>query len=292
MIKHVKHILYFTVLMITMSSCEKEITVDLPPSEEQLVVEASINQGFSNLNYVYITRTIDYFNPNLTFNGVRNALVYITAGNINGNDTNFSTANRVQLFDINNTPVVDSLLPGFSGLYWSAALNPQVGVPYLLEIEVEGKRITGITTIPNPIVIDTLYYRVEINQQEGDTDVYVTFEYTDGAEQNNYRLFGYRGYNPFLLAWGSADFAREFDDEFLNNGVRPYTFFRPFDYGDTLNLYLTSIGRKEYLFWQSYDQAKDNGGPFATPISVKSNIKGAIGSFTGYGVSYNRTILR
>jgi hypothetical protein len=286
------HIRYFVFLVMLISSCEKEITVDLPPSPEQLVVEASINQAFSNLNYVYITRTIDYFNPDLSLNGVRNALVYITPGSINGKDTTFSTAERVQLFDINNTPLVDSFLRGFSGIYFSPQLQPQIGVPYLLEIEVAGKKITGKTTIPNPITIDTLYYRIEIDKPQGDTNVFVTFEFRDGPEQNNYRLFGYRSRNPFLIGWGSADFSRNFDDQLVNNAVRPYSFFSPFKYSDTLNLYLTSIGRAEYIFWESFETASDNGGPFATPVNVKSNITGAIGSFTGYGISYNRTILR
>ncbi len=279
-----------TLLMLL--SCEKEITVDLPPGKDQLVVEASINQLFPNLNYVFITRTIDYFNPDLTFNGVPNALVYITPGTVNGNDTTYNISNRIQLFDITTIPEVANYLNGLSGIYFNPTMLPQVGVPYLLEIDVEGQRITGKTSIPKITAIDTLYYRIEFDQQEGDTDVFVTFEFKDGPEQNNYRLFGYKSFNPFLIGWGTADFSREFDDAFANNGVRPYSFFSPFNYGDTLNLYLTSIGRREFLFWESFKDAAQNGGPFATPATVKSNITGAIGSFTGYGVSYNRTILR
>jgi hypothetical protein len=290
-IKNINRVLAFVSLMM-LQACEKEITVDLPPGKEQLVVEASINQLFPNLNYVFITRTIDYFNPDLSLNGVRNALVYITPGTINGNDTTFNTSNRIQLFDINSIPGVDSILNGLSGIYFNPTLLPQEGIPYLLEIDAEGRSIRGQTTIPKVITIDTLYYRLEFDEQEGDTDVFVTFEFKDGPEQNNYRLFGYKSFNPFLIGWGTADFSREFDDGFLNNGVRPYSFFSPFNYGDTLNIYLTSIGRKEYLFWESFDDAAGNGGPFATPATVKSNITGAIGSFTGYGVSYNRTILR
>jgi hypothetical protein len=102
----------------------------------------------------------------------------------------------------------------------------------------------------------------------------------------------YNGSSPFLIGWGSASFFRTFDDAVLNNGKRPYSFFRPFNYGDTLSIYLNSIGRKEFLFWESYARAANNGGPFATPVSVKSNITGAIGSFTGYGVSYRNVILK
>lgn len=290
-----KQILNYLILglsMLLFAACEKEITVDLPPGKASLVVEASINQQFPNLNYVYISRTIDYFNPDLSLNGVRNALVYITPGTIVGNDTIWNDSARIQMIDINTIPGIDLLLPGFSGIYFNPTISPQIGVPYKLEITAENERIIGYTTIPEVAEIDTVFWRQELDTQEGDTDMYVTFEFTDGPEQNNYRLAIQNGFNPYLLGWGSASQFRTFDDVFLNNGVRPYSFFRPFNFGDTLSLYLTSVGRKEYLFWESFSRAANNGGPFATPISVKSNIQGAVGSFTGYGVSFRSVIIR
>lgn len=286
-------IIYIILLFVILSTgCEKEIDVALPEGRKSLVVEASINNMFRNLNYVYLSRTINYFNPELDFNGLKNALVYITPGTISGKDTTYMIADRIQFYDIGTVPGIDTILPGFNGIYTNPIFSAQVGVPYLLEVFVEGETIIGKTTIPKITAIDTLYYRSEINQQNGDTNIFVTFEMRDGPEQNNYRLFGYRGTDSLLIGWGSADFAREFDDEFVNNGIRNYAFFSPFKYGDTLNLYLSSIGRKEYLFWTSYDEARSNGGPFATPAEARSNVQGAIGSFTGYGVSFRRVILR
>ncbi|MCU0441574.1 MAG: DUF4249 domain-containing protein [Bacteroidia bacterium] len=286
------YLILLIVSIFVTQGCEKEITVDLPPGRKSLVVEASINPLFTNLNYVYITRTLDYFNPDLSSNGVKDALVYITPGTIVGFDTLYDQANRIQLFDIQTIPGVDSLLGGLSGIYFNPALQPEVGVPYLLEITAEGQEITGTTFIPKPVAFDTLYYRVEFDEADKDTDVFVTFEFTDPPEQNNYRLLGYVGQDALILGWGAANFSREFDDQLIGNGRRPYSFFSPFDYGDTLHLFLNNIGRKEYLFWESYDEAAGNGGPFATPIEVRSNITGAIGSFTGYGTSYFSIILR
>jgi hypothetical protein len=290
-----KQILNYLILglsMLLFAACEKEITVDLPPGKASLVVEASINQQFPNLNYVYISRTIDYFNPDLSLNGVRNALVYITPGTVVGGDTIWNDSARIQMIDINTIPGIDLLLPGFSGIYFNPTISPQIGVPYKLEITAENERVIGYTSIPKVVEIDTVFWRQEFDTQEGDTDMYVTFEFTDGPEQNNYRLAIQNGFNPYLLGWGSASQFRTFDDVFLNDGVRPYSFFRPFNFGDTLSLYLTSVGRKEYLFWESFSRAANNGGPFATPISVKSNIQGAVGSFTGYGVSFRSVIIR
>lgn len=278
--------------MLVTLSCEKEITVDLPPGKKSFVVEASINQLFPNLNYVFITQTIDYFNPDLSLFGVANALVYITPGTISGQDTIYDAANRIQMTDIQNIPGVSQYLNGFNGIYFNASLAPQVGVPYRLDIEVDGQKISGTTVIPPVVEIDTVMYKINYDLAEGDTDIFVTFEFTDGPGQNNYRLFRYKSLNPLLIGWGTADFSRLFDDAILNNGKRPYSFFSPYDYSDTLNLYFTSIGRKEYLFWESYNTASRNGGPFATPAEVTSTLTGAIGSFTGYGVSFRRLILQ
>lgn len=285
-----KHIVSACFAILLFTGCEKEIQVDLPPAPKSYVVEASINLLFPNLNYVFITQTLDYFNPDLSFNGVKGALVYITAGTVQGNDTTYNEQNRIQLFDISTVPIIDTLLAGFSGVYFSPLLLPQVGTPYKLEIFVDGTEITGYTHIPPVVPIDTVYYRQEIEGE--DTNMFVTFEIIDGPEQNNYRLAVENNPNPFLIGWGAADFFRTFDDQFLNNGRRPYSFFRPFAYGDTLNLYFSSITRDAFLFWQSYSSASNNGGPFATPVKLKSNISGAIGSFTGYGMSFRQTILR
>ncbi len=290
--KHIKTHIIFLITGMLFLGCEKEITVDLPAGNKTLVVEASINQLFPNLNYVFITRTLDYFNPDLSLYGVANAVVNITPGTVTGNDTIFNTADRILLTDISTIPGVSEFLRGFNGIYFNPTFAPVVGVPYLLEIEVDGERVTGRTSIPKVVEIDTVFYRQEIDQERGDTNMFVTFEFTDGPEQNNYRLFRYKNYNPFLIGWGTADFSRLFDDAVLNNGKRPYSFFSPLKYNDTLNLYFTSVGRTEFLFWESFGNAANNGGPFSTPVQVKSNVSGAIGSFTGYGVSFRRIILK
>jgi len=77
------------------------------------------------------------------------------------------------------------------------------------------------------------------------------------------------------------------------NGVdRTYPFAGAFKETDTVNLYFSSIGRKEYLFWQSFGSASNSGNPFSTPAVLKSNITGATGSFTGYGVSFKQIIFK
>jgi hypothetical protein len=117
-------------------------------------------------------------------------------------------------------------------------------------------------------------------------------QWQDGPEQNNYRMAIYNGFDSILLGWGAAQRFYTFDDQLINNTQRPFRSLRPYAYGDTINIYLSSIGRKEYQFWQSFGTAVNNNGPFASPVVVKSNIKGAIGSFTGYAIEHKKFIIK
>lgn len=292
-----KVILLTLITMSVLLACEKEIEVDVPPSTPQLVVEASINTRFPLLNYVFITQTIDYFKPDLSLNGIRNASVYITEGVINGTDTLYDTANRVQLIAIDTIakfiPALDSLLGPFSGVYMNPlGLNPKANTAYKLEIFLpDGRTVTGKTFIPKIVTIDSVQVKKGNNGIDPKKNMYLKLFFNDGSEQNNYRMAVRNYIDSFLFGWGAADFYRTFDDQFVNNGTIPYEFVQPWEEGDTMNFYFTHIGRKEFLYWQSFGRAANNGGPFATPGAVKSNIEGAIGSFTGYAVDFKQVIM-
>ncbi|MDZ4666459.1 MAG: DUF4249 domain-containing protein [bacterium] len=276
----------WTLLAIALSiltSCEKEIKIDLPASKIELVVEASINQLSPTLNYVVLSNTLDYFNPSLDLAAVSGAKVYITQGNVIGKDTLFEPNNRIRFYDIANAV--------YPGIYVNPLFTGVVDKAYLLEIElVDGRKVTGKTYIPKPVTIDSTHYWLKPNQK--DTNAYFYFDWFDGPEQNNYRIVLKKGFLPLLTGWGYGDRFYTFDDAQINNQTRPFIMLNPFKYGDTVNVYLSQIGRQEYLFWDSFRNAANNGGPFATPVSVSSNVDGAIGSFTGYGITQTRFILR
>lgn len=275
-------ILYTVIALLMLTACEKEIDIVVPGVQEQLVVEASINQKIPSLNYVFINKTIDYFKPDLSLNGLSNASVFITEGSIVGNDTLYN-GTRYQFVALS-----DSLLPG---VYANPLFMGKENTPYSLDITMQdGRKVTGRTFIGKAPVIDSLVYWNEI--ENNDTNSFFWMQWFDGPEQNNYRMALYNNVDSVLLGWGAAQRFYTFDDELLNNTKRPFRTFRGYDYGDTINIFLSSIGRKEYLFWESFGNAANNGGPFATPVSVKSNISGGIGSFTGYAIENKRIILR
>jgi hypothetical protein len=269
--------------LLSITACEKEIEINLPPSKEEIVVEASINQLVSTLNYVIISKTVDYFKPDLSLNSVSGAKVYITEGKITGTDTSFNIADRQAFIDL-----FDTLAPG---VYINPFFQGKIEKPYLLEIELEdGRKISGKTIIPKPLKLDSTSFWFEQNGK--DTNAYIYLDWFDGPEQNNYRFALLNNYDSIFTGWGIADRFYTFDDERINNQKRPFVLLNPYKYGDTVHYYMAEIGRKEFLFWDSFRNAANNGGPFSTPIAIKSNVSGAIGSFTGYGITYKKFILR
>ena len=110
---------------------------------------------------------------------------------------------------------------------------------------------------------------------------------------NNYRAMFRRGADTAYFGWGSISESDDvFNDDIINGVYRRFKYGRNFNFDDTIHYYFNSIDRVAYNFWDSYSSAANNGGPFATPVSVKSNVQGAIGSFTGMAVNYQRIIIK
>jgi hypothetical protein len=268
--------------LFLLSACEKEIKVELPAQTNSLVVEASVNNLLPTLNYVFITQTIDYFDPKIEAIGLGGAEVYITEGTIVGNDTVYDL--RYQMFD--------KLLPESpDGIYLNPLLFGQSEKVYKLEIYYQGKTVKGVTQIPVRTNIDTVTVRFD-GERDGKRKAFPTLTFFDPPEPSYYRMAYSINKNPILLGFGASDGIRLLNDDLINNKTREYNRFQPLSEGDTLNNYLCRIGRKEYLFWQSFGEANNNNGPFATPVQLRSTLSGAIGCFTGYAIDFNQRILR
>jgi hypothetical protein len=293
----IQHIVFVSCLPFLFAGCEKEIDINVDPSTPVLVVEASINQYSPILNYVFLTTSVDYFTPDLTLGGIKGATVYIYEGVINGKDTSYPDANRVQLFSAGEIPVPDTLAPllqFLAGIYFNPFFAGKENTCYKLDITLlDGRKVQGYTTIPKVVPITSTYYEVKGKpNKDGLRDAYMSFNFTDPPEQNNYRIALKKGGDSLALGWGNADTYRTFDDALVNGVDRTYPFAGAFKEMDTINLYFSTIGRKEYLFWQSFGSASNSGNPFSTPAVLKSNITGATGSFTGYGVSFKQIIFK
>lgn len=277
--------IFLFVVAVSQIACEEAIEVDVPDNANSIVVEGYINNRFPNLNYVLLTRSVDYFSSERGYVPVTDALVFITEGTVQSGDTVWNVAARTQLSEVRTDTI--------RGFYMdpTLTLKGKENHVYLLEITSGDTYIRGTTSIPALVPLDSMTYalgsRGNINQAT------VTLHYNEPpAIDNNYFIIYRNGTDSTLRSWGFHSGAFTFSDDFINGAYRRQTLFNTFNRNDTLNLWMSSIDRRSYNFWESFDDANRNGGPFATPVAVESTVTGGVGCFTGMATDFRRVIIR
>lgn len=301
--------------------CEKEITVELPEVEQRLVVEGVIEPGMPP--YVILTRTQSYFDP-LDPQAIANGFVrgaHITVDNGNG---------PVVLDQLCSSSLPDSLRAIFSELtgidpslvnyldicvYSTAntAVFGEVGRTYSLRVEAEGKVLTSITTIPQPVPLDSVWFKLALQRPGDDSLGFAWARLSDPDTMGNHYRWMARRVNhradgsvkdpTFISPLGNT-----FEDKYVNGLTFDFNFIRGrqfysdqeednneeqgyFKVGDTIAVKFVSIGYAEHEFYTSYDEnVGSQGDLFGTPVNARSNIQGGLGIWAGWGV-YADTIV-
>lgn len=296
-----KKFVLIILVSIAFLSCEKDITVNFPQPPDLLVVDGHIENG--QYAYVHLTKNASFFAPtdsaSLINYLVTNATVIVSDGILYDTLT-FS-------LDFNNFPYFPLVYKG----------NKIIGQPnhfYSLTITANGQTVTSYTSIPVPVVPDSAWFKVEPNM---DSLGYVWINFHDPDTLGNcYRFFTKRishrlnGRGPVKDLDFLTDINSVYDDKIFNGSNPNFDFDRghiPYDTnadehnierglfvkGDTIVFKYTNIDRPHFDFWNTEGiAAQSSGNPFASPITVKSNIKGGLGIWGGYGAAYDTIIAK
>ncbi len=277
------------IIVVSISSCEKDISVDLPQPENQYVVEGYIEPG--QIPYVLISKSAAYFaaydSASLLKSMVKDAVV-----TINNGDTTYTLT----------SPLVDGYF------YFEPTFNlvGEVGKTYTLRIITpDGTELTSTTTIPTPIALDSTWFKI----QEGfDSLGYVWARMTDPDTLGNcYRWFAKRlsKDEQYIAPLGST-----FEDKFINGKSFDFAYNRGevpnstaeddeneeegfFKDGDTVVVKFCAVTKESYDFWRlSETQASNNGNPFGSITPIKGNINGGIGIWEAITPSYDTVICK
>ena len=177
---------YIYIISLLLISCQEEITLDLPQSQDKIVVEGSIENGFPP--YVILTKNHGYFESidESTYNNL------------------FIDADTVKVWYINDTGGkeikflekimgFDSLPPIYTDIehLTNLAATPEIpydfsqaGRTYYLEIKWNNQIISSSTTIPEVTPLDCLWVeKSENGAKEFQYDIRAL--YSDPADQNN-----------------------------------------------------------------------------------------------------------
>lgn len=240
-----------TLIITFLSGCEKVIDLELKDSEPVVVIYGDINDQTDN-QYVRISRTYSFTEPN-KFNAVTGARVIVTtqAGSV----INYSEI----------TP----------GVYQSPKFRGRTGVSYTLDVTVDGKKFTAVSTMPQKVILDSLNFR-EVSFF-GNNSLHLVANFLDPKDiQNQYR---------YVLSVKSKVVEDVVSEDRFNDGNTVantiYHELNDLEPGDDIELDLQCIDRNVYRYYYAFGQNLGEGGPPVAPANPPSNISnGALGIFS------------
>ncbi|HFA47495.1 MAG TPA: DUF4249 domain-containing protein [Bacteroidetes bacterium] len=263
----------FTAFLFSCGGLEKEIDLELPAYESQVVVECYLQPG---LPYALaLTKSAAYFDPFPTdsFDFLESILEDSAEVTIMHEGETIKLENQLY-FDQEAQRLYN---------YFSPDIVPEdFENNFTLSIVTkDGREVRAFTRILPVVPIDSVV--VEFNPEVDTLARVLAYVYEDPTEDDYYRR---------MLHVGSLDTVPDLDftlnDDFVDDDILVFGTGFDFMVGDTIINSIFHIDRAYFDFLESITFAIDaNGNPFGQPAAINSNLEGdAIGIFTG--LSYDR----
>lgn len=303
----IQKIAFLSLLIMGLNSCSKEVKIDIPSFDEQIVIDGSIETGTPAI--IFLSNSKDIYAPtdiNSYLSGfISGATVTVSNGTNTDTLTEICTDNLPAGFE--------SIAAAFFGLpieqlvnlhlcaYVSTGIVGEVGKTYSLKVLYNDKTYTSSTKIENPTALDNLFWREQANLPGYGfswaqlTDSPIMGDAYRWEVKNLGDLFYSKPFQPFtddhFYNGKTFEFSVEnpmsFKDQTIENQYKGY-----YKLGDTIVVKFSKLGKKEYQFFEKkYNQIYSGGNPFATPTNIPTNIEGgALGVWAGFSPWYDTLI--
>ena len=307
MTSFIQKIAFLSFLIMGLNSCSKEVKIDIPGFDEQIVIDGSIETGTPAI--IFLSNSKDIYAPtdiNSYLSGfISGATVTVSNGSITDTLTEICTDNLPAGFE--------SIAEEFFGLpinqlvnlhlcaYVSTGLVGEVGKTYTLKVIHNDKTYTSSTKIENPTALDNFFWKEQTNlpgygfSWAKITDSPVMGDAYRWEVKNLGDLFYSKPFQPFtddrfyngLTFEFSVENPMSFRDSTIEDQYRGY-----YKLGDTIVVKFSKLGKKEFQFFEKkYNQIYSGGNPFATPTNIPTNIEGgALGIWAGFSPWYDTLI--
>lgn len=262
-----------------MISCSNDNFSEEKSIESKIVVEGWIEQGdYANVllsRSIPVTDVID--STNVLNHVIRSAKITISDGE------------NSEVLRVKNDK---NRIPPF--VYFGSTLKGEAGKEYSIKIEYLNRVVEAVTTIPKSVQLKSAEY---IKKNAADTTGYVFVKFDDPADEKNYYQIATKidKEEPIFVPsfYGNLD-DKNFENSSvsvqINRGILlfPKTKFTPyFADGDLIHVKLRTQTKEALDFWNSWqNEIVNSKNPiYPSNTSLKSNIKGGIGIWAGYGQS-------
>lgn len=309
-----KWMIFNYVLVVLLTACTKEVKVDIPGFETQVVVDGFIETGMppfvllSTSKNIYAESSLEAF-----LNGfISGAIVTVSDGT--------TTVQLEELCSSSLPPGMENIVAEFFGVTpeklaevnlcayvsFDPAIFGQVGKTYTLNIKTGGKEFTAVTSLVQPVYLGNSYFKPEDEKPE------CGFIYHGLQDPSTPKDAYY--YQVKRINLDSAGKERDpvfkktfnftFDDEFFNGLNFEFYYENPMSFsdkgiedkhkgyylrGDSIVVKFSKIDRGTYDFMVTkLLQLQTGGSPFSSPSNIKTNIKGgALGVWAGYSTTFD-----
>jgi hypothetical protein len=265
---------FLTIIAISCNNDDFSNEINL---ESKIVVEGWIEEG--DVPQVILSSSIPISDvvdsTNVLDHVIRSAKVTVSDGEI------------VEVLRVKNDK---DRVPPF--VYLGTEIKGKAGKTYTLKIEYLNRIVAASTTIPETVVLTSAEY---IKKNVTDSTGYVFIKFEDPVNEKNYYQVATRleGQEPIFVPafYGNLD-DENFDSSKIsmqvNRGVLlfPKTKFKPyFTDGDLIFVKLRTMNKDAFNFWNSWqNEIVNSRNPiYPSNTSLKSNIKGGVGIWAGYG---------
>lgn len=305
--------LYIFFLLLGLVSCTKEIEIDIPGYEEQLVIDGRIETGtppivlLSTSQYIYAPTNLDAFvnsfvtGATITVSNGTNTvtLVEICTDNLPPGTELYVS----QMLGIDTSELANLHLCGYTT--FDPSMFGEVGKTYDLTVEYGGTTYTASTTIVQPTHLEYVYWKPDgdltdygyswarLADVAGQYDAYKWEVKRINKDENGNEMDSY-----FTEPWSPV-----IDDEFFDGLTFDFFYDNPWGYedgvldeiaglyhlGDSIVIKFSKMDKDVYAFMEKkYVQLGTAGNPFATPTNIPTNIKGgALGVWAGYSPTFD-----
>lgn len=256
-----KNTFYIILSLFALTSCEKEIDLDLNDQSGNIVIEGNITNT-PGPYIVKITKSVGFSEPN-----------------------QYPAVTGAQVILSDDTGQTETLQYTGNGMYQTTTFTGEPGRIYTLKVQAEGKEYTARSKMPDTVNFEGLE---QSSFKFGDKTTYTLLPlFTDPMPLGNRYLFS------FTINDLTKKYMNTFSDN-VNNGlpnqqplILPNDDNKGRDHevvaGDKIHVEMQCIDNNIFTYYSSLLQISGGNGGSATPANPPSNISnGALGYFSAH----------
>ncbi|GAA4793794.1 hypothetical protein GCM10023231_22660 [Olivibacter ginsenosidimutans] len=259
--------------LLGLSACEKVIDIDLKDSESKIVIEGNVSDQ-EDTHYVYISKTVP-FSASGTYNPVQQAVVDITE----------SVSDSMIIVGGIGLKTERTFAEVSPGVYQVTHFKAYPGRTYTLHVKVGDEEYTASSTMPMPVMIDSIGTVTDDFFGDDGKTVGVVYQDPPGVK-NYYRYLVTLNGKPTNLVFAYND---KYND---GKQVQRNLYHEDLDLKKDDAVMVEQLGVDEavYRYFNGIQSNNPGAAAPANPVSNFSN--GALGYFSAHTVSQAATIIQ